>query len=199
MASPFHHYILQREGSEQLCNPLFISNNINTDVMQLATYSKEQKNGTYTFHVTPARTPKMWFLIILGVIMATFVVASIYALLVGALIIWAGTLDYRPKIHKQTSTFSVSTSGITSNGRLFPLEDIHELRIRNSMYDETMLVTYSTSHGQQQGMLYKEMISRLSYSLNIQAGGKSHVIAGGMDKDTADGLWTEVTRIISVG
>jgi len=80
----------------------------------------------------------------------------------------------------------------------FKKNDIHRLILRNGVTDKDLpgMATYTTSESMAAGMALRARMSLVSNSLNVESGGKSTLLAGGMDETTAYGLLTDVRKIL---
>jgi hypothetical protein len=177
--------------------------------MSASEYHKRQDGSATVFDVTPAPQKKFWFIVILGSIMflmgLSFVKSDTLLGLIGMggggwAAWWAWHRDLRPPSHRVPSTFRVTPDRIESNGRTFRKDQIHRLIIKNGITDEEVglpggvLVEVPTA--QAAGMAHRAIVSVTAHALEVETGGKGYVLAGGMDKTTAFGLFTDVSRII---
>jgi hypothetical protein len=171
-------------------------------------YRKAPEGDTTTFTVTPGGVPKFGTMIGMGVVCTLIGLGSmggkdggfgLVFLLMGGFSLWYGwSRDLRPKEHRRASTFRVSRQGIESNGRRFATEDIHRLLLRNSLTDQELgdVQIYNAGAGAVAGMAYRARVSQMANALTLEAGGKSYLLAGGLDETTAYGLLHEVSRIL---
>ncbi|MEQ1929688.1 MAG: hypothetical protein ABL957_04030 [Parvularculaceae bacterium] len=168
---------------------------------QAAEYQKAQSGETTTFTVTPASAPKFWYLIIIGglVFLGGFLGLGIFGWVMGGGAIAYGLLrDQRPKEHKQSSTFSVTPETITVGGRSFKKDEFHRLIIKNPWFDRAGLDVYTTNANAAAGMEHGMKLGELCYALDVEAGGKAHQLAGGMDRTTVFGLLSDVSKIVGL-
>jgi hypothetical protein len=175
-----------------------------------AEYSKQQNGNATVFDVTPAAPPKFGAAIgagavavILGLgIMSDMPGLAIFIFALGAYAIWYGLKrDLRPKGYKEKSTFRVTPDAIEAGGRTFRKDDIHRIIIRNGISDEEISpggggLQMSVSGAQAAGMMYRARVGTIANGLAVETGGKSTIVAGGMDSTTAFGLLTDVSRIL---
>jgi hypothetical protein len=170
-----------------------------------AEYSKRQDGGTTVFDVTPATPPKFGAAIgagavavLLGLGMLTS--GGMLILPLGGFAIWYGMKrDIRPKGYKEPATFRATSNSIDAGGRSFKTEDIHRLLIRNGLTDQEIPltgVTMEVSAAAGAGMAYRAKVSTIAYGLTLESGGKSTLLAGGLDTTTAYGLLTDVSKVI---
>jgi hypothetical protein len=157
------------------------------------------------FVVTPATPPKFGTAIGAGgvaVVLGLGMIGSGGMLLLplGAFAVWYGLKrDIRPKGYKEPATFRVTSNSIEVNGRTFKTEDIHRLLIRNGLTDQEIPldgVTMEVSAAAGAGMAYRARVSTIANGLTLESGGKSTLLAGGMDNTTAYGLLTDVSKLI---
>ena len=171
---------------------------------QASEYQKRQDGSSTVFEVTPAAAPKfMWMLIMGGIccVLGLFTFPCGIALLaLAAVAIWFGwSYDARPKAHKQKSSFRVTAEAIEANGQTFKKEDIHRLIIKNGMSNEVVTgpnVLVPVSGSMAQGMMQRAKVGAMANGLELETGGKAHLLAGGMDATTAFGLLTDVCKVI---
>jgi hypothetical protein len=168
---------------------------------QAAEYQKKQEGDVAVFTVTPASAPKFWYLIVIGglVFLGGFMGLGIFGWLMGGGAIAYGLLrDQRPKDHKQTSTFSVTPTSVIAGGKTFSKEDFHRLIIKNPWFDKAGLDVYTTNANAAAGMAHGMKLGELCYGLDVEAGGKAHLLAGGMDRTTAFGLLSDVSKVLGL-
>ena len=48
------------------------------------------------------------------------------------------------------------------------------------------------------GMAFRAQVSRTAHGLEVETGGRGYVLAGGMDKTTAFGLLSDVSRVLGL-
>jgi hypothetical protein len=93
----------------------------------------------------------------------------------------------------------VTSSSIEAGGRTFKADDIHRLLVRNGITDQEIPldgVRMEVSAAAGAGMAYRARVSVIANGLTLESGGKSTLLAGGMDGTTAYGLLTDVSKII---
>jgi hypothetical protein len=169
-------------------------------------YSKHQEGDATVFDVTPAPAPKFTYLLIIGVVVALLGLASlssgfgIFFLAMAAFAFWYGWFrDMRPKEHKAPSSFRVSPTTVTSGGRTFQKEEIHRFLIRNGITDKELNIERWTSNtNEAAGMAHRALVATVANSVNLETGGKSFVLAGGMDETTAYGLLHDIAKILDM-
>ena len=164
-------------------------------------YSKAQNGETTVFSVTPASAPKFWYLIIVGIVVLLLGLGGlgIFGILMGGFAIAYGLFrDQRPKDHKQPMSFSVTPNQVIAGGRTFSKDEFHRLLIANPLFDKAGLDVYTTNANAAAGMAHGMKLGELCYGLTVEAGGKSTLLAGGMDRTTAFGLLTDVSRALGL-
>ena len=164
-------------------------------------YSKSQEGTATVFAVTPAKAPKFTYLIIicagvclLGLGMGS---AAFVMLPMGGFALWYGwTRDLRKKASRLPVKFRVTPDSIEAEGKTFKVADIHRLLVRNSITDQELNVeVWTTNTNQAAGMAYRAQVARVANTLNLETGGKSFIIAGGMDETTVMGLLQDVCNV----
>jgi hypothetical protein len=178
--------------------------------MKQAEYRKTQQGDGYQFHVTPA--PKVlggcsgiFFILLLafvGAMLAGAILNQYLAILVfiGIAVFAFLKMDMRKKNHRNPSTFFVDTNKIEVNGQTIEKSSIHRIIIRNA-YDNSpkiQLTGQTVPTGVGVGHDIRNALEQISYSVDIEANGKATQLAGGMDEVTANGLYTEVCRILGI-
>jgi hypothetical protein len=171
-------------------------------------YRKRQDGGTTVFEVIPAPQKKFMYVVLGGgllVLMGLSFFSSAHLLSLlgiaggGVAIWWGWTHDLRPVSHRSVSTFSVTADAIQSNGQTFGKNDIHRLIVKNGLTDEEVGipgVLIEVPRAQAMGAAFRAEVSRSAHGLEVESGGRGYVLAGGMDKTTAFGLLTDVSRAL---
>lgn len=166
-------------------------------------YSKRQDGAVTVFEVTPASAPKFIYLLIIGAVVGLIglgMIASggIFMILMAAFAIWYGWFrDQRPKDHRAPSSFRVTADQIEAGGRTFAKADIHRLILKNGITDKELPIQqWTTNRNEMAGMAHRAKLSTVANSLNVETGGKSFMLAGGMDETTAYGLLTDVSKVL---
>ena len=170
-------------------------------------YQKRQEGSATIFTITPAKAPKFTAIIVIGAICLLFGFgmmgggtsgAGFVMLLMGGFAAWYGwTRDIRPKEHRKPSTFRVTQAEIEANGITFHKDNIHRLILRNGITDQELLQVSTTSAAAMAGMAYKARVGLIANALTVEAGGKSTMLAGGMDETTAYGLLSDVGKVLN--
>lgn len=170
------------------------------------------------FEVTPATAPKFWWFIIIGAILFLVGLADLNAysnsklktaeptwiltVFPGLALVWLGYREWRPKAHRGPSTFTVTGEGVTTNrGVTIKRQDIHRLIVRNPKSDtgDVAVVTVGMPiPGAVAGRNHNLRLGRVCNSLDLEAGGKAYVLAGGMDETTVFGLLSDVETRLSL-
>lgn len=179
--------------------------------MASSEYQKRQDGDNTVFEVTPASAP--WNTIALQMVLAWGVVCGWAAygndlakignivVVITVIIIPLCIKDRRPKAERLKSIFRVSPTSIEKNGLVFKKEDIHRLILKNAArekyYDSIVGSTGDGVAAYAQGQ-YRTKLAKVGNSLQLEAGGKPYLLAGGMSETTAYGLMTDVGRIIGL-
>lgn len=165
-------------------------------------YRKRQEGNATIFDVTPAAAPKFWYLIIIGgVICLGGLLAGtsgLFFIVMGGGALWYGwTRDIRPKDSRKPATFKVTPDTIEAGGQVFRKDDMHRILLKNSITDQELPIEmYTTNTNQMAGQAFRAQASMTANTLNVEMGGRSTAIAGGMDTTTAYGLLTDVSKIL---
>ena len=169
-------------------------------------YTRRQDGAATVFQVTPASAPKFTYLLLIGGVIALVGLLSIASgfgiafLAMGGFALWYGwTRDQRPKDHKVPMSFRVTPEQIEGGGRTFTKSDIHRLILKNGITDKELNIQQWTNNTNvAAGMAQRAKIATVANSLNVETGGKSHLLAGGMDETTAYGLLHDVSKILGL-
>jgi hypothetical protein len=171
-------------------------------------YKKHQEGSATVFDVTPAPQKKFMLIVILGGIGVLFglsVFSSEHLLGIimlggcGYAVYWAWTHDLRPQEHRGSSTFRVTPDAIESHGQTWKKADIHRLIIKNGITKNVAVapgVAVEVSNMAAAGAAHRMQVSLTANGLEVESGGRAHVLAGGMDETTAFGLLTDVSRVL---
>jgi hypothetical protein len=169
-------------------------------------YSKRQDGTATVFNVVPASAPKFTYLLIIGGVIGLLGLGTlaggpgIIFLAMAAFCFWYGWFrDQRPKDHRVPSSFRVTPEQIEGGGGTFKKDDIHRLILRNGITDKELPIQqYTTNTNVAAGMAHRAKISTVANSLNVETGGKSYLLAGGMDETTAYGLLHDVSKVLGM-
>lgn len=169
-------------------------------------YQKSQEGKYTVFRVIPAGVPKFGTMIGIGVVCLLMGLgmmgdgAGIVFLAMGGFSLWYGwTRDLRPKEHRKESSFRVSADAIEVDGKTYKTGDIHRMILRNAITDQELGVEMQNiSAAQASGMAYRAKVGRVANALTLESGGKSTLVAGGMDATTAYGLLREVSNVMGM-
>lgn len=173
-------------------------------------YKKRQEGSATVFEVTPAPQKRFMLIVVLGGIGCLFglgVLGSehLLGLLMlggcGYAVYWAWTHDLRPPEHRAPSTFRVTPDSIESKGQTWKKADIHRLIIRNGITKGIATapgVFVEVAPMTAAGAAHRMQVSLTANGLEVEAGGRGHVLAGGMDETTAFGLLTDVSRVLGL-
>jgi hypothetical protein len=173
-------------------------------------YQKRQEGTATVFEVTPAPQKRFMLIVILGGIgvlfgLAVFGSERFLGLLMlggcGYAVYWAWTKDLRPLEHRSPSTFRVTPDTIESKGQSWRKADIHRLIIKNGITKNIATapgVLVEVPPMAAAGAAHRMQVSLTANGLEVEAGGKAHMVAGGMDETTAFGLLTDVSRVLGL-
>lgn len=117
------------------------------------------------------------------------------------------------KRHRVESRFEIDAQGLRMAGHALPSGAAHRVILRNPVFDteqecnQAMLVVgtgltdQAVAAGEsikrtlnEMGRARKRQVGRISYHLDVEAGGRAYTLAGGLDEVTANGLMNDVAR-----
>ncbi len=166
-------------------------------------YEKRREGDITVFTVTPAESPKFWFMVIFGAVLILGGLAAIASggvpfLLMGGFAFWYGWFrDQRPKEHRKPSTFRVSADTVEVDGRTIRKDDIHRFILRNGITDKELgIEQYNLSTAQATGLARRAQLAQICNSLTLESGGRATHLAGGMNEVTAYGLLRDVGDVL---
>ena len=111
------------------------------------------------------------------------------------------------KVRSPGGDFVVSPAAIEAKGAVITREALHRLVVRNGIPDvqEYGVVQTGSMHSamaagaQNDRLANRAKATTVSYVLCAEAGGRAVVLGGGMTEVTANGLMTDVSRILRIG
>jgi hypothetical protein len=178
--------------------------------MSASEYQKRQDGNAVVFDVVPAPQKRFMFIVIMGALMLLLGLSFFSSMhLLGFICIagggtavwWGWTHDLRPLAYRTPASFRVTGDTIQSNGQTFTKSEIHRLIIKNGLTDEEVGipgVLVEVPRAQAMGMAHRAEVSRTAHGLEVETGGRGYVLAGGMDKTTAFGLLSDVSRVLGL-
>ena len=126
----------------------------------------------------------------------------IFFLPAGAFKTWFGYFkDLRPPAHRVPSKFRVSPTEIDSNGHTVAKDDIHRLIIENGINSEVLgnpNVLIAVNAPTAMGIAHRAKVATIANGLEVETGGKSYLLAGGMGATTAFGLLHAVSKVMGL-
>ncbi len=189
-----------------------------------SSYQQEQLGeGRVRFTVTPAKVPSAsGGPLVIAVLFGLVVLGSAnrdeggFGMLIRLLVAGFGGFQIHKwtnkwfasnidKIRSPGGQFVVSPTTIEAKGSTITREDLHRLIVRNGVpeVNATVMVHHD---GSMQGamasgahndrMANRAKAATISYMVCAEAGGRSIVLGGGMTDVTANGLMTDVSRIL---
>lgn len=177
-----------------------------------SSYTRRTEGSYAVFAVQPAGHTTYGFMRNVGVAGAVIAilaattrnpsfVAALTAGLFAVVGFWGGyRRELRPASHLISRQFRVSPGGIESDGRVFKRDDIHQVTIHNGIHTgdqaTVTLASDDIAGGLQANANYRATVTGTCYSLEVETGGKSYLLAGGMDATTVRGLRIDVTRAL---
>ena len=175
--------------------------------MSQSEYAKRQDGDAFVFEVTPAQSPKFIMIAVGGAVLGLIGLLMgpagwILFLPVAAWAIWFGYYkDIRPAAHRVSSKFRVSPTAVESGGRVFAKDDIHRLIIKNGLNNQVLgnpSVVVPVNASTAMGVAHRGKVAAVSNALELETGGKSYLLAGGMDSTTAFGLLHDVSKVMGL-
>lgn len=167
-----------------------------------AKYEKSTEGGKILFAVVPASAPIPIADLVLTLICVFF---PPLLLIMGAILFWKIKGPKAGK-YRQKSKIEISPTEIVANEKRIPVTDIHRLIIRNHITGLELpsgvpVVTgnFGAAAGAtigaiglhiQKGQL--EKLSKVSYRVDVESGGRATTLAGGLDETTSYGLMREI-------
>jgi len=187
---------------------VFAYRRFNAPPGKTAEYAKRQDGALLRFDVKPATLPISLFMAAFAVACAWAIVGSAvtYLWVMGLLFVAGAALlllsDPRGGQAGRPRSFGVGPQGIEVDGRVLRKDDIHQLRIKNKLAGDVEIV-YDTSQGVSTGTLvglaHRRRLAQVAYRIEVESGGKAHVLAAGLDEVTARGLVAEVGKALNPG
>ncbi len=173
-----------------------------------AEYVKQEQGAALRFDVKPATLPISSFMAAFAVACAWGTVGSgvAYLWVMGLLFVAGAALlllsDPRGGNAGRPRSFSVNPQGVEIDGRLLRKEDIHHLCIKNKLAGDVEIIydaSRGISTGTLVGMAHRRKLAEVAYRIEIESGGKAHVLAAGLDEVTARGIVAEVGKALNLG
>lgn len=173
-----------------------------------ARYVKQDEGAWLRLDVTPASQPVLWFPAVLSVVLGAGVVSSggtPYLWVMGVLFALAAGLvllkDHRGGNAALPRSFRVGPDGIETAGTVLRRGDIHALHVRNKFAGNIEIV-YDANQGiptgTVMGLAGRRALAEVAYRVEVEAGGKAHVLAAGLDEVTARALATEAGNALKL-
>lgn len=172
-----------------------------------AEYTKEEEGDWLRLTVTPAAAPVLWFPVILAVGLGagTSSAGAPYLWVLGlifAFLTWLLLLrDHRGGNPTASRSFRVNSDGIETQGTFLRKADIHHLNIKNKFSGEIEIV-YDAQRGvptgTAMGLASRRALAEVAYRVEVEAGGKAHLLAAGLDDVTARGLAAEIGKALKL-
>lgn len=172
-----------------------------------AQYTKQDEGSAARFEVIPASAPISLPLVLMALVFAVATVGSrlagsaILGLIFVAFLAVLLLADNRGGSAAKVRRFRVGTDGIDTGEWQVRREDIHHLAIRNKFAGEVEVVydaDRGISTGRALGLGLRKKLADVAYRVEVESGGKAHVLAAGLDEVTARGLVAEVGRKMGV-
>jgi len=176
-------------------------------------YSKNIQGHTTVFHTEPERAPVpygMLGLAVLPAIIFAFVswTAVVITFIVFGALAWFWTVYPGARRYRKPSSFSVTVDGVSVDGKQIQGRDIHRVIIRNHILSDDSTPDAVFLH---QGVVganivaarasrikHTRKLGAVSYRVDVEAGGVSHTLAGGLDETTAFAVLSDVSGLLGL-
>ena len=166
-----------------------------------ASYTRTEEGPWMRIDTVPVAAPINGFGALLAIVLGGFTIGSgtAYLWVMGLIFACLAALillhDPRGRDASRPAGFRVGPAGIETGGQLLPKQDIHHVHIRNRFAGDFQ-VTYDANQGLSTGTLagiaHRRKTAEVAYRVEVEAAGKAHVLAAGLDEVTARGVATEV-------
>lgn len=187
---------------------VFAYRRFHTSPGKTARYVKQDEGAWRRLDVMPASPPVLWFPAVLSVMLGAGVVSSggvPYFWVLGVFFaLGAGLVllkDHRGADAALSRSFRVGRDGVETAGTLLRSDDIHGLHVRNKFAGDIEIVydaNQGIATGTVMGLAGRRALAEVAYRVEVEAGGKAHVLAAGLDEDTARALATEVGNALKL-
>jgi hypothetical protein len=182
----------------------FARDRFNASSTKLAEYAKRPEGDATLFDVKPAAAPVHWFAAILAVVLYSAWPATHW--IMGAIMIGLAALillrDPRNGSEVRPRSFRVSRSGIELDGHTVSNADVHRLGITNQFGGDVEIVYDARTGiptGTLAGLAHRQKVGAVAYRVQVEAAGKAHVLAAGLDEVTARGIVADVGKALGLG
>lgn len=175
---------------------------------KLAAYTRHEEGEAVRFEVLPATAPTNLPMAAFATAFGAGIVGSGVAYLWVMGLLFAGgaalLLLYDPRGQQAglPRVLRAGPAGMVVDGRTIRPQDIDQLRIRNDLAGDVVLV-YDAAHGiptgQAIGLAHRRRLATVAYRIELESGGKAHVLAAGLDDTTARGLANALGRALGMG
>lgn len=180
----------------------------NTPSRKVARYTNQVESDSTRFDVIPATAPisvpvtlftALFAAVTVGGSMGLF--GAIFGLLFVALLALLLLVDQRGASAGMPRSFRLGRDGIQIDGQWLRREDIHHLAIRNKFAGDVEIV-YDADRGIPTGRLLglaaRKKLAAVAYRVEVESGGKAHVVAAGLDEVTARGITAEIGKTLEL-
>jgi hypothetical protein len=137
----------------------------------------------------------MWIVLAIGgvILLAGLFSANLLALVLGAAVIWLGYNDPRPSNHRGAHAIRVSPDAVQTPTASFRRIEIEDITVTTGYQPGGVLENIGASLGQ----LHKREVEEATGVVELRAGGRSHLVAGGLDSQTAAALQADLKQAMS--
>jgi hypothetical protein len=176
-------------------------------------YTKNNQGQTTVFHTEPERAPVPYGMLWLAVAPAfifSFVswIAVVITFIIFGALAWFWTVYPGARRYRKPSNFSVTADGLSVDGKQIQKRDIHRVIIRNhilsddnsqdAVYLQSGAMGALTTSAMAKKRKSIRKLGAVSYRLDVEAGGVSHPLAGGLNETTAFAVLSDVSDILGL-
>lgn len=182
---------------------VFAQRRLRAPSTRLAEYAKRPDGDGVVFEVKSAAAPVNAFAAILAV--AIFLLWPATHWIMGAICIGLAALvllrDPRSGSDVRARSFRVDRDAIVLDGHTVAKSDVHRLSISNAFGGDVEIVYDARAGiptGTVAGVAHRRKVAAVGYRVHVEAGGKSHLLAAGLDEVTARAVLTDVGRALGL-
>lgn len=169
-------------------------------------YTKRNIDNGYEFNVQPEKAPSIAKILLpLLIIPLLLIMCSGPIVVIAATVIIGAFIYFMQKstkytLHRQPSSFTVTSDKITKQGNDYNKEDIHRIIIRNHVDEEYVFISnYQSYHNPAStagALKLRQQLINVSYRVDIECGGYPTTLAGGINEPTAYALLSDISKVL---